>query len=174
MYKLLTTLMIFVSSFIYAEITYPDYYYVIDKETNFRIVLGGAPGFVSKSYDAPLSKELLFKATYPEYEIWREKYECGLVLEYETYDFMISAIRIDNDRFITSMGLEIGSTRDDVIKLYGEPTRMIFRDSDIGIVKFLYESDHKEINLDGEYSLIEITLMNDIVTRIILEIVSSV
>ncbi len=179
MYKLLATLMIFASSLIYAEITYPEitypeYYYVIDKETNFRIVLGGVPEFVKIFYGPSLSKKLLLEATSPDYEIWREKFECGLILEYETYDFMISAIRIDNDRFITSMGLGIGSTRNDIIKLYGEPTRVITRDSDNGIIKFLYESDHKEINLDGEYSLIEFTLMNDIVTRIILEIVSSV
>lgn len=167
---LLIILLVFIDSIVFAEITYPDYYYVIDRETNFRIVLGGTPEFVSKYYGRPVVKQLLLKATSPDYEIWREIFEIGLTIDYETYDFMISNITIKTQRFITSKGIKIGSSESEVIEKYGEPTKKIKSKEKDSII-FIYRQELKEINLEGEYSLINFTIHDNNITSITLAIV---
>jgi hypothetical protein len=174
MKRIFLIVMILYSVNIYAEIIYPDDYYIIDTENDFRIVLGNAPSFVSDFYGAPLSKELIFEAKWPEYKIWREGYKCGITIEYETYDFMITYIHIDNNRFITSKGVKVGTSKEEVIQLYGEPTREIKEEDSKNKIYMLYEEVNKEINIDGEYSLIGFIIVNNTVSDIVIEIVSSV
>ncbi|MCP4176149.1 MAG: hypothetical protein GY756_00100 [bacterium] len=148
--------------------TYPDYYYVEDQNTGFRLLLGGVPSYIQRFYGDFEEQELLLEATDPKYQIWREKYSDGFTIIYDTYDLIITSIKIKSESFVTSKGIRIGSLKDEVLDIYGFPTY----DQTSNVNQFFYyESFFNEINLiEGEKTVITFLFNDNIVSEIILAI----
>jgi hypothetical protein len=164
-------LLIFVSSLTHAEIFFPDYLYVIHKETGYKILLGTSPRFIEKYFGKPNKKELKFQFVSPDYEIWDMIYD-NFEIRYQTLDVMITGIKIRNDNFYTSKNIKVGSTISEVINHYGHPT-YTYTNSE-GVLIYLYEQYIKEINSEGLYTVIQFNIEKSTVVEILLDIVTSI
>jgi hypothetical protein len=156
---------------VFSEITYPDSLYIIDKESGYKIMLGSSPEFAEIHFGQPKAKLLKFSFTSPDYEIWDIIYD-GFEIRYQTYDKMISGIKITTDVMCTSENISVGSSLSEVIQAYGNPTRT--RVNKEGEIEYQYAQFIKEINLDSEYTVVIFIILNDKVKEIAIDIVSTV
>jgi hypothetical protein len=164
-------LFLFIPVCLFAEIVYPESLYVIDKKFGYKLMIGTSPEFVENFFGKPKEKILRFKFISPDYEFWDIIYN-DFEIRYQTYDHMITSIKINTDAFYTSKNITVGSSLSEVIQGYGDPT-YINRTSE-GELIYQYEQFIKEINLEGEYTVIQFRILNNKVQEILIDIVSGV
>ncbi len=160
--KYLFILLALIPCYLFSEIQYPESLYVEYKETKYRILLGSIYHYVEEAFGIPLEKKMLFREASDAYEIWELRYS-DFNLTYSTYHNKIIDITILNDTFKTSLNIEIGDSEEDVIKVYGNPSEIIYRFEKM----IIYDQYIPEINSDGQYTRIMFEISNGIVTRII-------
>ncbi len=149
--------------------TYPDYYYVEDQNKGFRLLLGGIPSSIQRFYGDFEEQELLLEATEPKYKIWREVYSDGFTIIYDTYNSIITSIKIKSESFVTSKGIRIGSLKDEVLDIYGFPT---YENTKNGNQYYFYESFFNEINRSEiESTVIGFIFKDNLVYEISLDII---
>ncbi|MCL2793514.1 MAG: hypothetical protein FWD87_10555 [Spirochaetaceae bacterium] len=149
-----------------SDISFPESLFFIHRETGFRIMLGLPPEFVLTHFGKPSEKRMTHQFRSPDYQRWEIVYE-DFIIDYRTYDFVITYINIITDSFYTSKGIKIGSTVNEVINAYGNPRVTVSRD---GYEIMLYDRFIPEINSDSEYTTIQFTIKNNVVVRVIMAI----
>jgi hypothetical protein len=152
----------------FGDIIFPDSLYVVHKETGYKIMIGTAPEFVERHFGKPQKKILRFKFQSPDYEIWDIVYD-SFEIRYQTYDNIITSIKLLNNSFSTSQNVEIGYLQTNVINIYGTPTYITINDK--GEAIYQYEKFINELNIDGEYTLLQFTFSGNKVTEILFDIV---
>ena len=165
MKKLLLLLITFVFPvFIFCDIVYPESLYIIDLKTGYKIMLGTSPYFIEREYNEPITKKLVERYFSPDYEYWSIIYD-KFELWYDTYDMIINKIKIHDQGFSTSKGVKIGDRLKDIISNYGNPTIHYINSVNCWSI-YEYHIFFKEINIDGLYTVVRFSLLNDNIMEI--------
>jgi hypothetical protein len=85
---------------------------------------------------------------------------------------MITSIKFRMNSFHTSTNIKIGSRIDEVVNVYGTPTYITSNDK--GEIIYQFEQFIEEINIEGEYTLIQFKVFSNRVVEILIDIVISV
>jgi hypothetical protein len=152
--KFVLFLLLFIPSYLFSDLQYPESLYVVHKESGYRILLGSTLyQNIERNFGNPTERKLISRGHNTASrepngasEIWEITYP-DFILQYNIYYGEVTSITLLNDTFKTSLDINIGDREDDLLKAYGEPSEIVY----LMEKSIIYNKFIPEINVNGAF-----------------------